>query len=146
MKTKIKKVWYCSFCPKHSLRSLKNHELHCTANPNRECKLCGRISIKEIIEKYRKYFEVSTVMKRQLDYVHEEVEVKFLKEFTLDDIKDEVRNDDDIPCPMCLLAISRNLGINRYYFDEKFKFDFKKELEEWWRYKDDADYDQERCY
>ena len=123
MKVKIKKVYYCDYCKKRSLRSLANHETHCTANPNRECRLCGRISIKKIIEKYKGYFEVSTVMNSRFGYEYEGIEVKFLKDFTLEDIRNEVRNDDGTPCPMCLLAISRNLGINRYYFDEKFKFD-----------------------
>ena len=40
MKIKIKKVYYCEFCNKHSLRTLVEHEKHCTANPSRVCKLC----------------------------------------------------------------------------------------------------------
>jgi hypothetical protein len=42
MKVKIKKVYYCDFCRKHSLRSLVKHEEHCTANPNRKCGLCKK--------------------------------------------------------------------------------------------------------
>jgi len=35
-----KNVYYCDYCKKRSLRSLKNHELRCTGNPNRECGVC----------------------------------------------------------------------------------------------------------
>lgn len=43
MKRATKKVYYCDFCRKHSLTSgsMKLHEKHCTANPDRECRMCG---------------------------------------------------------------------------------------------------------
>jgi hypothetical protein len=42
MRTITKKVFYCDFCKKHSLRSdcTKSHEEHCTLNPDRQCGLC----------------------------------------------------------------------------------------------------------
>lgn len=119
MKVKKKNVYYCDFCNRHSLSpSLKIHEKHCTANPDRECRLCERESVKEIIEKYRKYFTVHPPNKA----------VKFIKEFTLNDIECEL----DYTCPNCILTIIRCLGLNRYYFDKKFEFNYKKELDEWW--------------
>ena len=45
MKVKIKKVYYCDFCRKHSLRPLVKHEEHCTANPNRKCGLCKKSGV-----------------------------------------------------------------------------------------------------
>lgn len=39
-----KKVWryYCDYCRKSkgTRQSMEQHERHCTANPNRECRMC----------------------------------------------------------------------------------------------------------
>ena len=118
MKTKRKIVYYCDFCSKKSLRSLKIHEKHCTANPDRKCRLCENRDIKEIIRKYRSYFTVHPM----------NFAVTFKKEFTLNDIKNEL----DYDCPNCIFAIIRCLGLNRYYMNRKFKYDYKKELDKWW--------------
>ncbi len=130
MKVKKKCVYYCDFCTKKSLRSLKIHEKHCTANPDRECRLCEQLSIKEVIEKYRKHFYLREVKGRSLDeWNPSQIIPVFKKKFTLNDIKNEL----DYNCPNCILAIIRCLGINRYYFKGKFEyFDYKKELDEWW--------------
>ena len=118
MKVKKKIVYYCDYCSKKSLRSLKIHEKYCTANPDRECRLCDNKSIKPIIEKYQKLFTV-----HPMNYV-----VKFKKEFTLKDIINEL----DYICPNCIFAIIRCLGLNRYYMGSKFKFNYREELDKWW--------------
>ena len=118
MKTKRKIVYYCDYCSKKSLRSLKIHEKHCTANPDRECRLCDNKSIKPIIEKYQKFFTVHPM----------NCMVKFKKEFTLKNIIDEL----DYICPNCIFAIIRCLGLNRYYMGNKFKFNYREELDKWW--------------
>jgi|ERR1035437_1381006 hypothetical protein len=44
MITKLKKVYYCEFCKKKkgmSASMMAQHEKHCTANPDRECRMCG---------------------------------------------------------------------------------------------------------
>lgn len=125
MIVKTKKVYYCEFCKKRALRSVATHEKHCTANPDRECRLCGRKSVKAIIEKYR-----GSLVRGEEGKVEFDAEEKpiFLNEFTLQDI----RNELDYDCPICLLAIVRNVGLNRFYFEGKFKFDYKQELEKWW--------------
>ena len=119
MIVKKKNVYYCEYCNKHSLSpSLAIHERHCTANPDRDCRLCENRNVKEIIEKYRKYFTIHPLNKV----------VKYIKEFTLEDIKNEL----DYLCPNCILTIIRCLELNQYYFGKKFAFDYKKALEEWW--------------
>lgn len=128
MKIKIKKVYYCDFCKKRALRSLAQHERHCTGNPDRECRLCENRDIKEIIRKYSAYFSVSEEI--HTEYEWDEAQPIFKKEFTLQDIIDEL----DYRCPNCILAIIRCLGLHRYYMRDKFKFDYKKELEDWWKY------------
>ena len=69
-------------------------------------------------------------MSEEIHTEHEWSEARpiFKKQFTLKDIIDEL----DYRCPNCILAIIRALGLNRWYFDKRFKFDYKKELEEWW--------------
>ena len=46
MKTKQKIVYYCDFCKKKGLsgRWMAIHEEHCTANPDRKCALCERLT------------------------------------------------------------------------------------------------------
>jgi len=129
MKTIKKNVYYCDFCKKKSLRSLKTHEKHCTANPDRECRLCEGQSIGPIIDKYKAYFEVKeTKINEPLWETSNKIEVLYHKEFTLEDIINEL----DYVCPNCILAIIRCLGLNRFYFDKKYAFDYKKSLDEWW--------------
>ncbi len=134
MKTKRKIVYYCDFCKKRALRSLAQHEKYCTGNPDRECRLCENQSIREIIEKYKGYFSVS----EEIHTEHEWNEAKpiFKKNFTLEDIINEL----DYRCPNCILAIIRALGLNRWYFDKKFDFDYKKELEDWWKMNNEETY------
>jgi hypothetical protein len=121
-----KNVYYCDFCKKKSLRSLKNHEKHCTGNPDRECRLCETSSIREIINKYRKYIKVIESKPDEFGMITGKVEYK--KEFTLQDIINEL----DYKCPNCILTILRCVGLNRFYFGNKYKFDYKKALGEWW--------------
>lgn len=44
--------YYCEFCGKSSGSGghMSSHEKHCTANPNRKCRMCGRIGIEGLIE------------------------------------------------------------------------------------------------
>lgn len=144
MRVVRKNVYYCDYCTKRSLRSLIKHEKHCTANPDRVCRLCGRESIKEIIEKYRGMFEI----KKAIDYSSwvggvEKIEVVYKTEFILKDIIDEL----DYTCPNCILAIIRCLDLNRYYFEEKYKFDYEKALYEWWNALNEKEWEEsERGY
>lgn len=119
-------VYYCDFCKKRGLRSLKVHEKHCTANPDRVCRLCDNISVKRIIEKYKTYFKI---IEKDMDTFGETLGIKYSKDFTLEDIKNEL----DYYCPNCILTIIRCVGLNRWYFGKKFKFDYQQELNEWWR-------------
>lgn len=129
MKVIKKNVYYCDFCEKKSLRSVKIHEKHCTANPDRECRLCDNQSIKPIIVKYQKYFYIEKVERVSFKLtVDESLRVIFLKEFTLKDLVNEL----DCICPNCILALIRCLGLNRWYMDKKYKFDYKKALDSWW--------------
>lgn len=38
MRVETKRVYYCQFCGKHGLRTIRSHVTGCTANPDRECR------------------------------------------------------------------------------------------------------------
>ncbi len=130
MIVKKKNVYYCEFCKKKSLRSLKTHEKHCTGNPDRECRLCDNKPIKPIIEKYQEYFHVRETRNHSYISALDTIEITpvFKKEFTLKDLVNEL----DYICPNCIFALIRCLGLNRYWMNKKYKFDYQKALANWW--------------
>ena len=128
MKTKKMTVFYCEFCGRHRLRSVKAHEETCTLNPGRHCKLCdsGPGTIDPIIEKYEKKFIVFESDEEEiLVYTRQAI---YLEPFTWRDILSDVEG-----CPICCLAILRQMGLTFYYHDDVHKdFDYKKLVKEWW--------------
>ncbi|KKL05738.1 hypothetical protein LCGC14_2603050, partial [marine sediment metagenome] len=45
---KVKKWrYYCDFCKKSGASEyhMRNHEKHCTSNPNRECRICDKMEV-----------------------------------------------------------------------------------------------------
>lgn len=128
MLTKIKKVYYCEYCGKHGLMPLLKHEKHCTANPDRECRLCERReSVRSLIEKYKKQCDVEEIINHKkskllnLNYPT----FKVINQPNIEDIMDDVDG-----CPNCTLAIIKGLNIQ---YPIEFKFDYQKELQQWWQ-------------
>ena len=123
MKIVKKNVYYCDFCKKKGLRSLKKHEANCTGNPNRNCGICGRTDISDLIQKYSNRY---TGMDGTAD---DNGEIKWTNgAIKIEDIQDDVEG-----CPACTLAILRLCDLNHWYVrDAGLKFDFKSALEEWW--------------
>ncbi len=115
MKTVLRKVYYCDFCKKHSLRSLEKHEKHCTGNQDRECRLCeDGVNIREAVAK---------VPARWADEEGFTIEVflKDIRKFTT--------------CPVCTLAILaaiRKAHPGKHVFTEP-TFDYKAEVDAWWK-------------
>ena len=136
MRKEKKWMFYCDFCKKKGMSGshISIHEKHCTANPDRDCRLCGRTGfrmykragIREIIDKYRKYFYTRKIKPRH-PFDADDVQVVYRKKFTLQEIMDEVDE-----CPNCIFTIIRCLGLNRYYFKKKFDYDYKEALKDWW--------------
>lgn len=110
MRTKKVNRYYCDFCKKSGCASghMKAHEKHCTANPNRECRLC-KTPHRDFVE-LRKYI----VGFRE----SEDENYRYLPK----ELRDAVGN-----CPACILATLRQEQGRHVY-----SFDFKKELEQWW--------------
>jgi hypothetical protein len=106
MKVKEKKVYYCEFCKKHGLTSyhIKEHEKHCTANPNRECGVCGAKGLNP-------------------EFKIEEIERKY------DKVRGVIVNRDD--CPACALAFIRQNKTNGFT-KNKDNWSFPEAMKEYW--------------
>lgn len=127
MIVKTKKVYYCEFCGRHRLRPVTDHERVCTKNPRRNCGLCERTDISELLTKYRGR-AVGREIKAKIGYT---LEIDWPKgKFTIQDIQDDVDG-----CPVCTLAILRLCDFCKWPLGEELKFDYKAELEKWWEIK-----------
>lgn len=127
MITKIKKVYYCEFCKKHSLRPLVKHEKSCTLNPNRICGVCSGGDIENLIKKYSnryKIVDLRQVILEDMETMSEEIEW-INGEVKLVDILNDTEG-----CPACTLAVLRLCKLNT--FPIQLNFDYKKTHKEWW--------------
>lgn len=127
MLTKTKKVYYCEFCKKHGLSagSMATHEKHCTANPDRICRLCGETNIRKIIEELKTKIETKKI--------HGDIDgfsfMAVVRKPALSEFEQE--------CPICTLAILRCTGLNMPWFE--IKYDYSKKMEEWWMNANEAE-------
>ena len=138
MKIVKKNVYYCDHCKKRTLSggSMKVHEKHCTANPDRKCRLCEnfygqKLNIGEIIAEYKLRYKLVEKM------IADRITGKNLEEVTraewtgepvtIGEIRNKVNG-----CPNCMLAIIRQCKFAYHYFEEMIteKFDYKKEMDE----------------
>jgi len=117
MRTIKKSVYYCDFCKKHSLRSLKKHEAHCTLNPRRSCGLCEN-----------KFDYPGLVNKLKFTTEEGEWPASHYKILAAD-LMDPVGG-----CPICALTIlrlfMRSKSDDAWTFGTDFHF--KDELQKWW--------------
>jgi hypothetical protein len=122
MKTIVKTVYYCDFCKKRGLRkhSMQIHEEHCTANPDRTCRMCGNTDIKPLIEKYKNRFEIG--------------DNGFLGSVVWhgEPVTQEMILDDTEGCPACALAIIRNSGLVEALKYGALEFDYAEATKKWW--------------
>ena len=138
MKILTKKVYYCDFCKKHALRSLKQHEKYCTGNLNRECRICSRKpdarpTLKVLVRYFKKQIYIPPKSESG------GIPADQIKTPKIEDIMDRVDN-----CPACALTIIRALKLQNYPFD--IRFDYKKEVETWWAEKNRKDMEDEMHY
>ena len=147
-----KNVYYCEFCRKKSLRSLKNHELHCTGNPERECGLCEVAGIandtKEIIEKIKAEI-LATKPEEIIDQTRDNRLIGYIVNYS---IFQEIERKIDW-CPACYLSILRQCKIKKFISktlinkaslecdnlshkmpedDFIYTYDFKKDMNMYW--------------
>ena len=142
MRTKKVNRYWCDFCNRAGLSagSMRNHEKHCTCNPNRECRVCKLIDdgkdttpLADLVQmlpdpaQFKKKYDGST-----LEYFDD----------SLVDAADAV-----FPvlraaaggCPACILAAIRQRGIP---VPMVTKFSFTDEMKEIWNGINEAS----KCY
>lgn len=139
MKIVKKSVYYCEFCKKRSLSGwhMKNHENHCTANPNRNCRLCEKnistgkaFNIGQIVTELKKRFKIIEVNIEddEGNFLYKDLKAEWTGEpVTLDEVRKIVDG-----CPNCMLAIIRQCQFAYHYFEDMGfeKFDYKGESRE----------------
>lgn len=137
MKTVKKNVYYCDHCKKRSLSCghMRTHEAHCTANPNRVCRLCGMRNIKAIIDAFRARFWLTENPWLDSEHMNNEPWPSHIVHWagepvTLNEVMEAVDG-----CPNCTLAILRQVGFNKHYFGFE-AFQYKDKLAQW--HKDNA--------
>lgn len=129
-----KDVYYCDFCKKKSLRNLTEHEKHCTGNPDRECRICGREeSLRPLIEKFKSQISFRE-MKRKYPDGEEYSKFEDVKYPKIEDIELAVETDYGF-CPACKLAIIRGIGILNMHLPIEWlnNYDREKDFADYWR-------------
>ena len=128
MKIIKKNVYYCDHCKKRTLSggSMKIHEKRCTANPDRECKMCdNKFNIREICDQLKKRFTITEYLPETLGY--SDTDTHFIEwigeKITLKEVRNLVDN-----CPNCMLSVIRQCKFNYHYFKDFGKFDYKNEF------------------
>lgn len=121
MHSKVVTRYGCDFCRKANLSaaSISKHEKSCTGNPNRTCGICGRYSDGSLA-KLAALFSTADA------------------DCGLEAVRMEAEG-----CPACILSAIRLFNRQQRLVPDSeeapiyFRFDFKKELEAWWRQKHD---------
>lgn len=120
----VKKVYYCDFCKKHSLRPLTRHEGRCTGNPDRECRWAG-------------FGEQPHLKAGELrPHVEWCKQFREMDEDTLEAVRKRVKG-----CPACMIAVLRQArpdDVEAFEWWRHFDLDREKErFDEEWQYKDE---------
>lgn len=136
MKIRIVKRYYCDYCKKGMFResAMRTHEEHCTLNPNRSCRMCDIAGTDNDLKALLAMMPKDVIK-------HESLALDVF-------CRDNIANAEDIltafekmkneagGCPACILAVIRQLNSTVY-----FEFDYKKEVDSFWK-----SYNQERAY
>lgn len=129
---KVRKVnrYTCDFCKKSNCSggAISKHQKFCTMNPDRGCRMCKHpvkpLSLISLLPDSKQFLKVG---KEYDSGEHYEGWKDTYKE-PLEKIKEECNY-----CPACVLAVLRQSKIPLYMLD----FDYKKEVEEWWKEKNE---------
>ena len=124
MKIITKKVYYCDYCNKRYLSKYwcMKHEKHCTANINRECRMCDKggtlNNIADIIETYKATYKI--IESDSFDQTVWLTEKPLTWQFVADAVDG---------CPMCTLAVIRKLHPN---IIAELNYKYKEHIDLWW--------------
>lgn len=122
---KMVKLYSCGFCGKSGLSAshMSRHEKHCTANPDRICRMCALVGEKPINLK-----AAIVTLPKLTDFDGVEDEFGHVSYIGLEDAIKEpfAQIVKQAACPACTLAIIRQSGLPAMAFD----FNYKKEREQ----------------
>lgn len=117
MKTRLRLRYYCDFCKKSgaSAGAMKLHEKHCTANPNRECRVC-----RQAVDLKTRAFDLKTwpqwFNERKPSNPSDSDILKLLRQFCQN-------------CPACILSVIRQ---HHVFTGGDIIFDYKEETKLYW--------------
>ena len=116
MRTIRKLRYYCDYCKKSggSPYHMRNHEQHCTLNPNRHCRVCDATSLRDDLEEYVQTLEINE--HEQVAHVSEDKDTEILNNL----------RDKSEYCPACVLSVLRR---SKIFFNG---FDYKTEMASHW--------------
>lgn len=121
MITKNIKMHYCEFCGKKRMRSnaMAQHERHCTANINRQCRMCeGKTNYKAIIKNISRKHRDDLVVKRGEHGDYYSMDAQNI----VQEIKEMCRD-----CPACTLTVIRHIGNPALYAN----YEYRNHSDEW---------------
>ncbi len=126
MKTIKKNVYYCDYCKKRYLSKpwCSKHEKHCTANINRECRMCdngGTLNnIADIIATYKATYKVIVQEAKGFEQIIWLTKKPLTWQFVADAVDG---------CPACTLAVIRKLHICAI---TELNYKYKDHVAIWW--------------
>lgn len=118
MRVKKMNRYYCDYCPKANCSSgaMRLHEKHCTANPERECRMCRRRMRALGIEMTRPYIGLA-ILKELVPDAAKNPECSMYSDHQFDEVMAPVLKAA-WGCPACLLAVVRQMELC-VFFDYK---------------------------
>jgi hypothetical protein len=124
----VKKVnrYYCEFCKKSTgtKYSMGIHELHCTMNLNRVCRMCKRLGkIQVAMPKLLAFFPENAMMFPVWINGHFSPETEVYSKLVLRAISEIKKTAES--CPICLFSALRQSGIDPIFWGN---FDYQAEL------------------
>lgn len=134
-KMRKRKVWryYCDFCKKAGCSGghLKNHEKHCTLNPNRDCGMCKARELEQpdLSKAILLLPNPDEYLSRETDCDGDNIFICFdgledAVDKVLPELRDFVEN-----CPACIMAALRQRGIP---VPVAKKFNYRDECQYMW--------------
>lgn len=112
MKTKKVNRYYCDFCKKSGCSGghMKKHEIHCTMNPNRACRVCLLLGVHQ-----QPMSELLATLPKPASYNFDPLEAFEGVTLAMPLLRRKANN-----CPACILATLRQSGlIGITYIDYK---------------------------
>lgn len=130
---KKRKVWRytCDFCKKSNCSggAIAKHELHCTKNPNRVCRMCARVGDKQAtMDQLISAISYGVISKAEtIDLLGEITTIPEMGEHKIDALRIVSHN-----CPACILSAIRQVSIpTEHIYCSSGNFDWKTERKEW---------------